>query len=70
MEWIGTLRYVDLGAGQWVLEQEEGGEMPLVGAVPAHLRDHEVVVQGRRVDALGFGRSMQRSIEVRDIRPA
>lgn len=68
MEYEGTLRFVDLGPGQWVLELDEDEQVALVGAVPAALQDQDVVVTGRRVDVVSFGRGAERAIEVRSVR--
>lgn len=54
MKWNGTLRFVDLGPGQWVLDTK-GGRMPLYGPVPENLRDAVVEVEGHPQESMGFG---------------
>lgn len=65
-QWTGTLRYVDVGPGTWVLDTEEG-TLQLSGAVPSNLNGSQVDVEGRPINALGFGMVSDRSIEVRRI---
>ncbi|MCB9682944.1 MAG: hypothetical protein H6733_15875 [Alphaproteobacteria bacterium] len=63
----GTLRFVDLGAGQWVLQTASGARHPLDGAVDRGWADREVVVHGTFVDGLGFGVSADRTLQVHRI---
>ncbi|MBT3222739.1 MAG: hypothetical protein HN348_26995 [Proteobacteria bacterium] len=54
MKFKGTLRHVDLGPGQWVLETDDGRKMPLYGDVPDNLAGKRVRVTGDEVQAMGF----------------
>jgi hypothetical protein len=65
-QWTGTLRYVDVGPGTWVLDTEEG-TLQLSGSVPANLAGTMVEVEGRPINAFGFGMVSDRSIEVRRV---
>lgn len=64
--YVGTLRFVDVGPGTWVLDTEEG-TVQLSGSVPAAYDGQEVEVDGRPINALGFGMVSDRSVEVRRI---
>lgn len=66
-KWIGTLRFLDIGPGTWVLDTEDGETLQLSGAVPRHLAGCAVEVEGRPVNAFGFGMTSDRSIEVRRV---
>ena len=66
-KWTGTLRYLDIGPGTWVLDTDEGETLQLSGSVPRHLAGRTVEVEGRPVNAFGFGMTSDRSIEVRRV---
>ena len=68
-EWVGTLRFVDVGAGAWVLE---GGRdsVALYGAVPPELCDRRVRVTGRRVEIVTYGMPSGVAIEAESVVPA
>ncbi len=54
MKWKGRLRHLDLGPGQWILETDDGQQVPLYGDVPEHLAGKRVRVSGDEVQAMGF----------------
>lgn len=67
MKYTGTLRYVDLGPGQWVLETSKG-KVSLFGDIGPELADRKVVVTGASVDGqtasmIGPDSVMVKSIE-------
>ena len=63
----GTLKREDLGAGVWVLELSGGERLMLVGDIPTKLEGHQVSVQGREVEAMGFAMVGSRTIEVSQV---
>lgn len=70
----GTLRYRDLGAGAWVLEDESGAVHDLdTGQIPANrlrsLKDQNVQVQAEP-GGFGFGMAGSTSWMVEAITPA
>lgn len=65
----GTLRRSDFGAGGWVLEVPGGERYALDGLIPADLDGRRVEVQGRVVEAFGFGGG-EPVLLVESIRPA
>ncbi len=50
----GTLRHVDIGAGGWALETDDGARYTLTGTVPSKLKDQKVTVEGKPTSAMGF----------------
>lgn len=68
-EWVGTLRFVDVGLGAWLLE-ERSGAIPLFGVILAELKDRRVRVAGRRVEILGYGAAGGAAVEVQRMEPA
>lgn len=66
----GTLKHEDLGTGVWVLETAEGERLTLMGDVPAKLEGQQVSVQGKEVEAMGFGMVGGRTIEVQTVAAA
>jgi len=67
MTYQGKLKQVDLGAGAWVLQTNDGENIQLVGDVPARLAGCSVSVQGREVEAMGFAMTGGRIVEVSQI---
>lgn len=65
-EWVGTLRFLDVGMGAWVLEAG-GGKVALYGPIPAELKDRRVRVFGRRVEVFGYGMVGGAAIEVQRV---
>ena len=70
MNWKGTLKYLDLGTGQWVLETAEGERLDLYGDIPPDLAGKRVVVAGKVVHGMGIGMTGgSPPIEVTAVRP-
>jgi len=65
----GKLVRDDMGSGSWVLESK-GQRMMLIGDVPAGLDGKDVVVDGDKVDAMGFAMTVGPTIEVRSVKRA
>ena len=68
--WTGTLVRVDLGAGGYALQADDGSTYTLAGDVDAKLVDSRVTVKGRKVAAMGFLMTGDDTIEVRKVRAA
>ncbi|MEN0063535.1 MAG: hypothetical protein AAGA48_15400 [Myxococcota bacterium] len=63
----GTLKHQDLGPGVWTLELDGGETLTLVGDIPTKLDGQKVTVQGKEVEAMGFGMVGGRTIEVTQV---
>jgi hypothetical protein len=70
MSWTGTLEFVDLGTGQWVLNTDKGDKISLYGDVPKNLTGQRVQVSGKSVDAHGFAMVGAAGIEVSGVQKA
>ena len=70
MSWNGTLEFVDMGTGQWVLQTDSGEKISLYGQVPEDLSGQRVRVSGNAVEAHGFAMVGNRGIEVDKIEKA
>ena len=53
-DYTGTLEHVDLGAGAWVLVDDEGTRWQLDGDIPDKLAGRRVCVTGKQSGAFGF----------------
>lgn len=62
----GTLRFVDVGMGAWVLERP-GERVALLGKVPRALVDRAVRVVGERHDGVTAGMVGQSALRVLEI---
>jgi len=67
MTLTGILKRHDMGAGGWVLETDSGDTVALYGDVDRDLADRRVVVDGTKVDAMGFGMVGRGAFEVRKV---
>ena len=66
---VGKLKKVDLGAGAWVLETDDG-ERPLDGPVPEDLEGQDVVVEGKEASLFGFAMTGGKGIRVKRVSAA
>lgn len=64
MTWTGKLSQLDIGAGVWVLDTDDGARIPLVGEVPAALSGRRVRVRGEEVEVMGFAMVGDTAIQV------
>lgn len=69
MKLSGTLRFVDLGPGQWVLETPKG-KVALFGDIDRQLADQQVQVSGESVDGHSASMTGADGVMVKSIRPA
>lgn len=67
MTWTGKLAHLDLGAGVWVLETDDGDRIPLYGDVPAKLSGQRVKVDGQEVEVMGFAMVGDTAIQVKSV---
>ncbi|MCB9676001.1 MAG: hypothetical protein H6737_12835 [Alphaproteobacteria bacterium] len=63
----GTLKYVDLGPGQWVLETRKG-KVSLFGDIDTALDGREVEVEGDAVDGMSASMVGGSAVSVRSVR--
>lgn len=66
----GTLSRHDMGAGGWILETDSGEKVALYGDIDGKLSGQKVVVDGDKVDAMGFGMVGSSSVQVRKVSAA
>ena len=67
MTLTGILRFVDLGAGQWVLETPKG-KFALFGDIDRSMADRRVQVQGSPVDGQSTGMTGNQAVMVESMR--
>ena len=66
----GRLRWLDLGAGAWVLETESSARFALMGEIPPGLQGRQVEVSGTVLDdAMGNAMIGDPVLRVEAIRP-
>jgi hypothetical protein len=70
MSWTGTLKHVDLGAGQWVLTTSDGKQVALYGDIPKGLIGQTVVVDGTTVKGMSASMTGEPAVEVERVRKA
>lgn len=66
--YTGTLQQVDLGAGGWALDLEDGGRVLLDGDVPSGLEGRRVVVRGHEAARQGFLMTGDAVVVIEEIR--
>jgi len=66
----GTLNRHDMGAGGWILETDSGEKVALYGNVDGNLSGQRVVVDGDKVDAMGFGMVGSSAVQVKKVSAA
>ena len=54
MKVTGRLVRVDLGAGGWALETDDGRKIELQGSIPGGLAGQRVKVTGSKISSFGF----------------
>ncbi len=69
MSWTGTLRWIDIGTGSWVLETH-GRKLNLVGDVPRDLADENVIVKGVELEGMGIGMIGSKIVQVEGVQKA
>lgn len=69
MKLTGTLRFVDLGPGQWVLETSSK-QYALFGDIDRGLADRKVMVSGQSVQGQSASMIGADGVMVESIRPA
>jgi hypothetical protein len=67
MKWRGTIRQIDLGSGGFMLVQNGGNELELIGELSGELVGRLVEVHGTLVSDSGFLMTGADRIEVRSI---
>ena len=68
MTYKGMLRYIDLGAGGWQLECDNGTTFILYGDIPNHFKDKKVILTAQKAEGFGFMMSDQQALEVLSIK--
>lgn len=66
-DWSGTLQYVDIGTGQWVLETS-AGRLQLFGEIDPALDGKSVTVRGSRLDGASAAMASPNSVVIDSIR--
>ena len=63
----GTLKFVDIGPGQWVLDTKRG-KVSLFGEIDPALDGREVVVEGDDVEGMSNSMTGGRAMTIRSVR--
>ncbi|MFT7520392.1 MAG: hypothetical protein ACI9MC_002537 [Kiritimatiellia bacterium] len=69
-KWTGTLVNVDLGAGGFALQADDGKTYTLAGSVDSKLVGSRVTVKGSKVSAMGFLMTGDGTIDVKRVKAA